>query len=100
MKTRYNRVSNFNELKRIADEHNDNDNNIVSKKSKSGKSRATGSLTDAKAVIFFQEFGLKNCTNDILRDYIQSKGGMIKMGKNKGEMIDNIHDYLKDSKLV
>lgn len=94
--TRYNRVLNFNELKRINDEAND----PMPKRSKGAKSKATGSLTDAKAVIFYKEFGLKNCTNDILREFISSKGGIIKMGKNKGEMIANIHEYLVNNKLV
>lgn len=91
LKTRYNRVANYNELKRISDEASIEKN---TKKMKGSKDRSIGKLTDVKAVIFYKEFGLKNCTNDILRDYISSKGGIIKTGKNKGEMITNIVDYL------
>lgn len=90
LKTRYNRVANYNELKRISEESS------VKKSTKKSKgSKDIGRLTDVKAVIFYKEFGLKNCTNDILRDYISSKGGIIKTGKNKSEMIMNIVDYLR-----
>jgi hypothetical protein len=36
----------------------------------------------------------------MLRAYIKSKGGTIKIGKNKGEMIANIVEYLTNNQLI
>lgn len=96
LQSRYNRVSNYNELKRTSD-------NVKSEKLSAKKSRGlkfSDPLTDAKAIIFYRECGLQNCTNDVLRNYIKSKGGLIKIGKTKGDMIDNVVAFLKSNQLL
>lgn len=99
LQSRYNRVLNFNELKRNAEDQEANKiARLTSKRVKLPSSKET--MTDARAVIFYNEFGLKNCTNDVLRDYIKSKGGLIARGKNKTEMIENIVDYLTNNRLI
>jgi ATP-dependent DNA helicase 2 subunit 1 len=93
LRSRYNRIANFNELKRTADEKFKSSKRVHAQQSDE-------LLTDTKIVIFYHEFGLKNCTNDMLRSYIKSKGGIIKIGKNKGEMIANIVEYLQNNSLL
>ena len=94
LQSRYNRISNYNELKRTPEKEGESS----AKKAKGSK--FSDSLTDAKAVIFYRECGLQNCTNEVLRNYIKSKGGFIKIGKTKGEMVDNVVSYLKSNQLL
>lgn len=96
LQSRYNRVSNFNELKRTTEDLNQKE--LPPKKAKGPK--AGEPLNDAKAAIFYRECGLKNCTNDVLRTYIKSKGGLVKTGKNKAEMIENVAEFLRNNHLL
>lgn len=91
---RYNCISNDNELKRISQESQTNAN----KKAKIVGSQLT--LSDSKVALYYKEYGLTNCTNDMLKKYISSKGGVIKGGRNKGEMISNIVEYLNKYNLL
>lgn len=91
LNTRYNRIANAAELKRISD----------AKEYRSKRTKPLESiLSDASAALNYKEFGLTNVTNDVLKSYIKSKGGAIKAGKNKGEMIANIAGYLQQNKYL
>lgn len=92
LQTRYNRIANAAELKRISQS-----NDFASTK------RAKNSETapsDSTMAIYLKDSGLKNLTNDVLRSYIKSKGGLIKYGKNKTEMVANISEYLRSQELA
>lgn len=94
--TRYNRISNFADLKRSTD-----DEHSIQQNSKKAKgSTSDTKLNDAKVVIYYKESNLSKCTNDMLKQYIKSKGGMIPTGRVKSEMISNIVEYLKNRNLI
>lgn len=98
LQTRYNRISNSHELKRIAQ-----DSEALDTSNKRTRKVAGGTvdvLNDTKCALYYDRFQLQNCTNDMLRAYIKSKGGTIKIGKNKGEMIANIVEYLTNNQLI
>mgnify|MGYP004705370571 FL=1 len=95
LSNKYNQISNYNELKRTEE---DVDTPNVKKVKKQDSNRDI--LNDVKCALHYHNSKLKNCTNDMLRLYIKSKGGMIKTGKNKGEMISNIVEYLEKNQLI
>lgn len=92
LQTRYNRISNAAELKRISESNN-------SANSKRLKQMDT-IPSDNTMALYFQDSKLQSLTNDVLRSYIKSKSGLIKAGKNKSDMIANISDFLRNHGLI